>query len=424
MLLFPACRNDSLVEDQLGELSRGCLVNSDCRAPLVCAFERCHVECVTTRDCDGVQRCVGAREVERVCQLELEASCKTTADCAEGLVCGADGGCRDTCDRDEHCIGEQLCTKGVCAEPEELDESGDLPQTLPQRTCGLSSDCPLGSRCEAGVCLPECRDDRDCASGSACQAGACVAPSAETCDTSDDCRTAGQQCVGGSCRCECREDVDCALGASCDGCACSAAPASECTSSDDCEPGRHCVDGVCRCGCVEDRDCDTESHCDGCACQPIPDRSVVEDATLYESGDVTLMSGIVEVKGRLRLRGPYLKNTAGLEGLQTVGELEIYGMNLVADGPEGGNLWSGLTGLTLVRGNLSISTTNGVTSLKVNPALRVGGDVLIESTQLNCEQLYELELMLKSTGFKGSFVERNNTGCNGTCSAGVCYPPG
>ena len=96
---FAGCSSEEKKPTSLAEQSGGCLVNSDCAAPLVCAFQRCHVECVTTRDCDGTLRCVGAHEESRVCQLEQEATCKTSADCVKGFVCGSDGACRDCCAR-------------------------------------------------------------------------------------------------------------------------------------------------------------------------------------------------------------------------------------------------------------------------------------------------------------------------------------
>jgi hypothetical protein len=45
---------DSHVQEKIAlkQLAQNCLVNSDCSTPLVCAFEACHVECQSSRDCE------------------------------------------------------------------------------------------------------------------------------------------------------------------------------------------------------------------------------------------------------------------------------------------------------------------------------------------------------------------------------------
>src|SRR5882724_2908053 len=106
--------------------SDGCFVNSDCSSPLVCAFQRCHAECITTRDCHGTERCVGAQEAFHVCQLEAEAHCNTSPDCVAGFECGPDGACRDQCASAADCLSGQVCVAGVCAETSELDANAAL----------------------------------------------------------------------------------------------------------------------------------------------------------------------------------------------------------------------------------------------------------------------------------------------------------
>jgi hypothetical protein len=423
-LLFPGCSSSSSEQGELGQLSTGCLVNSDCAAPLVCAFERCHVECVTTRDCDGKLRCVGAHEQERVCQLEDDATCVTTADCAQGLVCSGDGACRDTCASDRECGGGQVCTKGVCAEPEELDENGVLPQVLPHQTCRLSSDCALGTRCVAGSCLAECVTARDCEPGAECREGACVAAPVASCSADDECVEPGQACLEGVCRCACREDVDCADGASCDGCACVPPPAPECIQVSDCEAGQQCVDGDCVCSCAEDRDCPASLRCDGCACQPLPEPTVIRDAKLLDGSDLARMRGIVEVETTLMLYGADLTGTGGLEGLHTVGRLDIMDVSGFRSPTEDWHPLSGLSGLKLIRGDLNIRNTNALRLLELNPELVVGGTVTIQGTDLSCEQIYEFELALqKNRPEVAVSTSMYNGGCPGFCEQGLCYPP-
>src|SRR4051794_35201346 len=48
MLVIAACSSG---DQNVSELAQGCVVNTDCQAPLVCAFRRCHTACEATRDC-------------------------------------------------------------------------------------------------------------------------------------------------------------------------------------------------------------------------------------------------------------------------------------------------------------------------------------------------------------------------------------
>jgi hypothetical protein len=395
-LFIPACSSDDAAEPTVDGLSGDCLVNSDCAAPLVCAFQRCHVECVTTKDCDGTLRCVGAHEPERVCQLEQDSTCKTSADCTTGLVCSQDAACRDVCASDGDCVGEQSCTKGVCAESAELDESGELPRVLAQQDCRLASDCDGGSICLQGVCSPQCRGDRDCAAGETCTDGTCQAPEPQV-------------------QCACREDVDCAAAETCDGCSCQPGPAPECVVAADCDPGERCVAGECSCGCVDDRDCPESQVCDGCVCSAEPPVSVLNDAIIRSAADVDLMRGVREVKGTLMLIA--VTTTAGLEALESVGDLNVSYVSLAAVGP---SPLAGLESLTQIRGNLSFVEVN-LPVLELNPALSVAGDVSF-SGGTSCQTIAALEAALVANGFDGCFASYCPGDCAGSCAAGECVP--
>jgi hypothetical protein len=397
------------------------LVNSDCASPLVCAFQRCHVECVTTRDCDGTLRCVGAHEASRVCQLEVEAKCQTSADCQASFVCGADGSCRDYCQSDVECIGSQVCSKGVCAEPAELDASGSLPQILPFANCRLNSDCAEGLRCAAGSCIPECVGNRDCPAGEACAAGACRTVTVPECQNDGECQPAGAACVDGQCQCECHADVDCAAGASCDACVCHAPLAPECTGPSDCADGQPCVDGACACGCVQDRDCPSGLSCDGCVCAALPVPTVIHDATVKDAADIAALNGIDEVETNLRLYGTNLTNTSGLEGVRTVGSLDLDNLTGLSTDPNAANPFAGLSGLTLIRGNLQIANVP-VSAIELNPELKVEGNVTVNYTSMSCATLQALAETLAARGFVGSFQAMFNGSCQGACSQGSCFP--
>jgi hypothetical protein len=417
-----ACGEDSKLESELATLSGDCLVNSDCASPLVCVFERCHVECITTRDCEGELRCIGAQEPDRVCQLESETPCATSIDCAEGLICGADGECRDQCQSDAECIGEQLCTKGVCAEPSELDEAGNLPELGGPATCRLNSDCSEGLRCAAHQCLPECESDRDCSAGERCDDGACRDAAPSECRQDDDCATSGQSCVGGHCLCACQKDVDCAAGQTCNGCACQGGPPPECQALDDCSAGEQCVDGACLCQCVEDRDCEDGQSCDGCACLTPLAPTTIHDAVLLDARDFEAMAGITSVEAKLVLLGLTITTTQGLESLESVGSLTLMNVYNLAPTEALSNPLVGLANLTSIEGDLRISSA-GLTALELHPDLTIGGNVMLESTQMTCADIDTFQQQMVANGFSGSFEAPNNGDCyGGQCMGGSCFP--
>jgi hypothetical protein len=87
-------------------IAGNCSINSDCDAPLVCAFGRCHSECAESRDCTSGERCVISTAGGGVCQLTQESTCSGGAFCEVGEVCGVDEQCRVSC------TTSGVCTKG------------------------------------------------------------------------------------------------------------------------------------------------------------------------------------------------------------------------------------------------------------------------------------------------------------------------
>ena len=305
-----ACGTDSSADrKRLAEISEGCLINSDCQSPLVCAFKRCHTQCEYTRDCPAGERCVPSDRPFNVCLLEDETACVYNTDCpAEHLFCAKDLKCREQCRSFRDCLSDQVCTEGACADKDELGQDGKLPDpgTQPDAGVGLgcvyNSDCPALLVCKAGSCLPECKGARDCPSGSACKAGSCqpggaggdgggAVPSCkndvlDTGETQVDCGAcdgspctkpsdcASQVCQGLTCaKPSCADglqnglesDVDCG-GGTCPKCP----PQKGCWNTQDCANGT-CAGGVCTSpGCknkLKDGN-ETDVDCGGSDCSP------------------------------------------------------------------------------------------------------------------------------------------------------------
>jgi hypothetical protein len=104
-----------------------CSINSDCSAPLTCAFKRCHSPCETTRDCPAGTRCVHSIDVDtgtflfNICRLPDEAhACIKNSDCIGLEICGVDGRCRDQCETSADCVRAQVCVTKTCADPDEV----------------------------------------------------------------------------------------------------------------------------------------------------------------------------------------------------------------------------------------------------------------------------------------------------------------
>ena len=107
-----------------------CSFDLDCVDPLVCAFGNCHAQCVTSRDCSAGQRCVQVRSDDagallgNVCLQPIESRCTINSDCPAPLICGIDGQCREECLTTRDCSGMQVCATHTCADPTEVDDAG------------------------------------------------------------------------------------------------------------------------------------------------------------------------------------------------------------------------------------------------------------------------------------------------------------
>jgi hypothetical protein len=90
-------------------LSANCSINTDCNAPLVCTFARCHEQCAASRDCPSGERCISSPGTGGVCQLSLESTCGAGNVCHGTEVCGADQQCRTPCTSAGGCQAGDYC---------------------------------------------------------------------------------------------------------------------------------------------------------------------------------------------------------------------------------------------------------------------------------------------------------------------------
>jgi hypothetical protein len=212
--LVAACSSDTTSHAGLAD---GCLINTDCNTPLVCAFRKCHNACTSSRDCpDPHERCVASDRPFDVCQLASERDCSLNSQCPAGEVCGVDGQCRDQCASARDCIDPQQCVDKTCAEPTELTDAGTFAEqpdaTLPGTPCTYNSDCKDPLICRIGTCLYECITARDCAVPFDCIAHRC-APAGSGDGSTDGIADTGKDTLGTPCV----DDAICQDGVRCNG---------------------------------------------------------------------------------------------------------------------------------------------------------------------------------------------------------------
>lgn len=194
----------------------------------------------------------------------------------------------------------EVCTSdGDCAAGERCDVGTGICEAT---GCADTAECPTGTICEEGSCVPGCRSDDECSDVFVCLAGRCtldptVCRVCAPCRADTDCG-AGYRCFVlddgdvGSCTTLCESDDDCGGDSVCSGIfgidicvapgatveqACPAgyvcqgpgAPScarlgSSCTSSASCLGGtclRMGLSGFCTCSCVVDVECGAGAAC-------------------------------------------------------------------------------------------------------------------------------------------------------------------
>jgi hypothetical protein len=284
-------------------LGSTCFINSDCRADLVCRFQRCHAECSRDRDCPVGSFCrtlpLDAGTKPGLCLLPNEVNCRSgnSIECLPGLECSPDTVCRERCERG--CADEQVCITDFCAGAPELVDGG-LPVVAAASPCLFTSECEDPLICRQGFCLQQCLTPRDCEAGESCTAqGSCVGqgisvPPGVTppngfgapCVTQSNCSTLSQRLVclpSGKCGVECLVSSDCneTIGQCCQSNRCvsgsscvadggSSSDGGVCRFDGDCQQGpfceglKRCVNGACI---VERARCQSSNPCEEYRCE-------------------------------------------------------------------------------------------------------------------------------------------------------------
>lgn len=164
-----------------GSLGGECMIDSDCSGEWICAYQFCHQQCTSSKDCGPGEICFKNEkdpEVPGYCDKPRE--CRKSAECNLGIdrgqVCREDT-CRDVCLSDSDCMGDQQCFSQVCyeicsadrpceVEGEECYENRCAQFEPEQKPGEIDMPCDLPSQCESLNCINEkcvgCKEDIDC----------------------------------------------------------------------------------------------------------------------------------------------------------------------------------------------------------------------------------------------------------------------
>ncbi len=232
--------------------------------------------------------------------------CGNPGDCAGEETCGEDGQCAaGDCD-EVPCVEGYVCGEAGLCERQNAAGCGDDPDcdtaqgarcvgglcTAREDLCFDRAQCPSGSSCAGGVCIPSCAGDDRCSDAWTCDTdrGICSV-AADPCTITADCDDAARVCVAGAC-------VPRADGATCpagdvwveNGCIPEQRVTFSCTvegEQAECSAGLLCVHGACFVS------CDPPAQ-DACAAIPgfeICKEVVTADGTFAVCGSANNLGG-------------------------------------------------------------------------------------------------------------------------------------
>jgi hypothetical protein len=152
----------------------GCQAGTDPCSSDLCddGLDQC-VECLSELDCDDGNVCNGIETCNPsgACQVGIPFVCDDGAYCNGAESCDPVAGCR---------AGTDPCAGGLCDEG--LDQCDGVSATCDGKsTVGMADgshiDC-APYRCAAGACKASCENDNDCVSDTVCTDSSCIEPKA------------------------------------------------------------------------------------------------------------------------------------------------------------------------------------------------------------------------------------------------------
>ena len=269
-----------------GDMSVNNCDGTDCVLPSggrgFCTGDNLCVACVDDAKCKDVY---GAQFLCIAGEC-VAGDCRTTGDCATGLICDAPSNTCLACSDDASCVGAYgsgqlcvngLCTAGACHTAAECTAGQVCASNHTCQACANDAACGPdyggGFLCLAGACVSgQCRTALDCAAGEICDTNTNLCTS---CASDNACLSsygAGHLCVGGSCITgDCRAAANCSDGKVCVSNACTG-----CAGDPICQSqygvGHLCIGGGCTSGqcratadCPAGELCDASFTCTGCS---------------------------------------------------------------------------------------------------------------------------------------------------------------
>lgn len=176
LLVFACSEEAPPAAKYRAQVAEGCLLDSDCNAPLVCAFRKCHQQCRVDRDCPATEYCAQTNLAPlAVCLQVPEQTCALNSDCPEPLLCSSKAQCRDGCRTSRDCLEGQVCETGTCRSDGASGAGGGATVTTSSEggTCSYTSECKEPLVCRAGTCVVDCKTNADCPLLATCEGGSC-----------------------------------------------------------------------------------------------------------------------------------------------------------------------------------------------------------------------------------------------------------
>ena len=169
---------------------RECVDESDCPEGSTCELGMCFDEppaaCESSADCPSGYTCEGSGSESFCVPPPVTSGCGECAfpDMCVDDVCVPAEEPSSFCSRDDECEEQFLCIAGVCRpDPriarscaDALSPEAFIPNPEGVCECEFTADCPIGTLCTDGACVPRdgCIADDECPTDRLCESGLCV----------------------------------------------------------------------------------------------------------------------------------------------------------------------------------------------------------------------------------------------------------